>query len=79
MTAANVVNCLNAVVVSRSEEMSILAYRTALFTRTKHFPKSETDLLKKAKPKKAEPRRQSIEDQLAMAKFVTVALGGTVH
>ena len=78
MTAANVVNCLNAVVVSRSEEMSILAYRTALFTRTKHFPKSETELLNKAKPKAA-PEPQTMKDQLAMAKFVTVALGGTVH
>ena len=78
MTAANVVNCLNAVVVSRSEEMSILAYRTALYTRTKKFPRSETDLLKKAKPKAA-PKPQTMKDQLAMAKFITAAMGGTVH
>ena len=78
MTAANVVNCLNAVVVSRSEEMSILAYRTALYTRTKKFPRSETELLNKAKPKAA-PKPQSLKDQLAMAKFVTQMMGGTVH
>jgi hypothetical protein len=78
MTAANVVNVFNASIVSRSEEMSILAYRTALYTRTKKFPKSEADLLKKAKPKAA-PKPQTIQDQLAMAQFITVAMGGTVH
>lgn len=58
--------------------MSILAYRTALFTRTKKFPRSEAELLKKARPKAA-PKPQTIRDQLAMAKFITTAMGGTMH
>lgn len=79
MTAFTVVQAFNASRLQQQQDISVLAYRTALFTRMKHtsLPKNEADLLKKAKPKAA-PKRQSLEDQLAMAKFVTRALGGTV-
>jgi hypothetical protein len=54
----------------RQEGMSTAAYRTAVFTRMKHnlLPKNERELLKKPEPKK---KPQSIQDQLAMAKFMT--------
>lgn len=58
--------------------MSTVSYRTAVFTRMKHnlLPKNEAELLKKPEPKK---KPQTIQDQLAMAKFVTKMMGGTVH
>lgn len=84
MTAFTVVQCFNASLVQRNEEMSILAYRTGLYSssfrlsrvKLNKLPMSEAELLKKPEPKKA---TQSLKDQLAMAKFVTKFMGGTVH
>lgn len=61
--------------MASAENMSRLAYRTAVYTRTshKHFPRAEADIL----PKK--PKRQSIADQLAMAKLITGAMSKEVH
>lgn len=61
--------------MASTENMSRLAYRTAVYTRTshKHFPRTEADIF----PKK--PKRQSIADQLAMAKLITGAMSKEVH
>lgn len=80
-----VVEAYFSVAKERGEDMSILAYRTGLFSssfslsRTKlaQLPKSEAELLKKPEPKKK--TTQTIQDQLAMAKFMTKMMGGTVH
>ena len=63
--------------LASAENMSRLAYRTAVYTRTshKHLPKSETAIFAKAKA----PKRQSLADQLAMAKFITGAMSKEVH
>lgn len=62
---------------SASEEnMTRLAYRTAIYQRLKpkNLPKSENEIFQKAKPK-----RQSIRDQYAMAKLVTQVMSKEVH
>jgi hypothetical protein len=84
MTAFTIIQCFNTSLVQRNEEMSILAYRTGLYAssfrlsrvKLNKLPMSEAELLKKPKPKN---ERQSLKDQLVMAKFVTQAMGGTVH
>ena len=78
MTAFLVVEAYLTAANAEQKSMSSVAYRTALFTRMKHtsLPKNERELLKKPEPKK---KPQSIQDQLAMAKFVTKMMGGTVH
>ena len=55
------------------EELSRLAYRTAIYHRmsAKHLPKNEEAIF--AKAKKA-AKRQSFADQFAMARFVTQAM-----
>lgn len=85
MTVFTVVAAFDAALVQRNEEMTLLAYRTGLYAssfrlsrvKLNKLPMSEAELLKKPKAKN-ESKRQSLEDQLAMAKFVTRALGGTV-
>ncbi|TIL91466.1 MAG: hypothetical protein E5Y73_17465 [Mesorhizobium sp.] len=69
MTAFNVILAYAEKMDEKQESMSVLAYRTAIFTRMKnqYLPKNEAALLKKPEPKK----RQTLADQLAMAKFVT--------
>ncbi|RWO20656.1 hypothetical protein [Mesorhizobium sp.] len=69
MTACNVLEAYSAVFTEREKGITVLAYRTAIFTRMKHnyLPKNEAALLKRPEPKK----RQTLADQLAMAKFVT--------
>lgn len=54
------------------ENLSRLAYRTAIYTRIqpKHLPKTEDDIFKRAKAVK----RQGIREQLAMAKLITKVL-----
>lgn len=84
MTAFTVVQSFNAALVQRNEEMSIMAYRTGLYAssfrlsrvKLNKLPMSEAELLKKPTKK---TDRQSLKDQLAMAKFVTRFMGGTVH
>lgn len=78
MTIFTLFISIGATLIEKQENMSVLAYRTAMFTRMKnqHLPKNEAELLKKPKPKN---KPQSLKDQLAMAKFVTKALGGTVN
>lgn len=80
MTAWTVVETFNASRLQKQEDMSVLAYRTAVFTRMKnqHLPTNEAALLKKAKPK-ADLKPQTIKDQRAMAKFITNVMGGTRH
>ncbi len=64
--------------------MSVLAYRTGLYTssfylsrwKLNKLPKNEAELLKKPEPKK---KTQSIQDQFAMAKFVTQIMSKQVH
>jgi len=72
------IRAIEAIVGQQQEDISVLAYRTAVFTRMKNqfLPKNERELLKKPEPEK---KAQSLEDQLAMAKFVTKMMGGTVH
>ena len=67
---------LEAFYASR-ENMSRLAYRTAIYQRIshKHMPKTEEAIF--AEAKKAE--RQSITDQFAMAKLITQAMSKEVH
>ena len=84
MTAFLVVEAFISKAKEQNEDMSVLAYRTGLYTssftlsRTKlnKLPKSEAELLKKPEPKK---KPQSIQDQLAMAKFVTKIMSKQVH
>lgn len=84
MTAFMVVGAFISTAKERHEDMSILAYRTGLYTssfwlsrmKLNHLPKSEAELLKKPEPKK---KTQSIQDQLAMAKFVTHIMSEQVH
>lgn len=63
--------------LASAENMSRLAYRTAVYTRTshKHFPRTEADIFAKMK----KPKRQSIADQLAMAKLITGVMSKEVH
>lgn len=77
-TAFMVVEAYRTSIDAEQRNISTLAYRTAVFTRMKHnlLPKNEAELLKKPEPKK---KPQTIQDQLAMAKFVTKMMGGTVH
>jgi hypothetical protein len=72
MTAHAVLQAL----VASSENLSRLAYRTAIYTRTgpKHLPKNEQAIFAKAK----KPKRQSLQDQFAMAKLIT-AVSKEVH
>ncbi|RWN33428.1 hypothetical protein [Mesorhizobium sp.] len=78
MTASNVILAYAEKHGEQQEGMSVLAYRTAMFTRMKHsfLPKNEAELLKKPEPKK---KPQTIQDQLAMAKFVTQIMSKAVH
>jgi hypothetical protein len=78
MTAFLVVEAFIATAKEKNEDMAVLAYRTAIFTRMKHtsLPKNERELLKKPEPKK---KPQSIQDQYAMAKFVTKMMSKEVH
>ena len=78
MTAFTVFLTIKAAAIEQQENMSVLAYRTAMFTRMKNqdLPKNEAALLKKPEPKK---KPQSLKDQLAMAKFVTQVMGKAVH
>jgi hypothetical protein len=71
-TAFAVIQAYNAA----QENMSRLAYRTAVYQRMnhKHLPKTEEAIFAKAKPK-----RQSLKDQLAMAKFMTKVMSKEVH
>lgn len=64
MTAHNVMLAFSA----SQQNLSRLAYRTAIFQRMqhKHFPKNEDALFASAKP-----ARQSIKEQLAMARTIT--------
>lgn len=75
MTAFSIYQAFKA----SQENLSRLAYRTAVYTRMKreHLPKSENDLIAKARPKTAQ--RQSIQDQRAMAKFITQVMSKQVH
>ena len=72
MTAFNIYRAFNA----SQENMSRLAYRTAIYQRMshKHLPKNEAAIFAKAKPK-----RQSVQDQFAMAKFMTAVMSKEVH
>lgn len=84
MTAFMVVEAFISVAKERNDETSVLAYRTGLYnssfmlsrTKLNHLPKSEAELLKKPEPQK---KNQSIQDQLAMAKFVTQIMSKQVH
>ena len=78
MTIFTLFLSIGATLVEKQESMSVLAYRTAMFTRMKnqHLPKNEAELLKKPKPKN---KPQSLKDQLAMAKFMTQVMGKAVH
>lgn len=78
MTAFMVVESYITSMNAEQQHISTLAYRTAIFTRMKHtsLPKNEAALLKKPEPKK---KPQSIQDQLAMAKFVTKIMSKQVH
>ena len=78
MTAFTVFLTIKAAAIEQQENMSVLAYRTAMFTRMKnqYLPKNEAALLKKPEPKK---KTQSLKDQLAMAKFVTQIMSKQVH
>ena len=71
-TAFAVIQAYNAA----QENMSRLAYRTAIYQRMshKHLPKNEAAIFAKAKPK-----RQSVQDQFAMAKFMTAVMSKEVH
>lgn len=71
-TAFAVIQAYNAA----QENMSRLAYRTAIYQRMKpnHLPKTEEAIFAKAKPK-----RQSLKDQLAMAKFMTTVMSKEIH
>ena len=61
MTAFTVVQCFNASLIQRNEEMSILAYRTGLYSssfrlsrvKLNKLPMSEAELLKKPAKKTA--------------------------
>ena len=59
------------------ETLSRLAYRIAIYNRIqpKHLPKTEEAIFTDAKPKK----RQSINQQLTMARVITTALSKGVH
>lgn len=72
MTAHAVIQAYNA----SQENMSRLAYRTAIYQRMhhKHLPKTEEAIFAKAKPK-----RQTIQQQLVMAKFMTKVMSKEVH
>jgi hypothetical protein len=63
--------------VASSENMTRLAYRSAVFSRTshKHFPRNEAVIFAKAR----KPKRQTLQDQLAMAKLITGAMSKEVH
>jgi len=66
MTAYNVILAFNA----NQENISRLAYRTAVMTRMshKHFPKTEDAMFTRAtKPKP----RQTVREQYLMAKTIT--------
>jgi len=75
MTAFAVVQAFSAA----DENLSRLAFRTAYFTRVnpKHLPRSEDGLFAKAKAKKA--KRQSIQDQFATARLMTMVMSKEVH
>jgi hypothetical protein len=64
MTANNVVIAFRA----SEENMSRLAYRTAIYQRIdhKHLPKTEDAMFAKAKP-----QRQTLAQQYAMARLIT--------
>lgn len=71
MTAFNIYRAFNA----SQQNLSRLAYRTAIYQRMahKHLPKNEEAIFA------AKPKRQSMQDQLAMAKFVTAVMSKEVH
>lgn len=74
MTAHNLYIAFTA----SQQNLSRLAYRTAIFTRMshKHLPKNEDAIfVQKAKPKAV----QSLEQQLRMARAITEAMGGKLH
>jgi hypothetical protein len=57
----------------RQEDMSRLAWRTAYFHRVshKHFPKNEEEIFRRPGAAK---QRQTLGQQLAMAKLITRAM-----
>jgi len=69
MTAYNVILAFNA----SQENISRLAYRTAVMTRMAHkyFPKTEDAMFSKAMKPKA---RQTVREQYLMAKAITQVL-----
>lgn len=69
MTSMSVMKALQA----SNQNLSRLAFRTAYYTRIqpKHLPKSEDAIFKTGKAAKP---RQSMKQQLAMAKLITQAL-----
>jgi hypothetical protein len=71
-TAFAVIQAYNA----NQENLSRLAYRTAVYQRMnhKHLPKNEEAIFAKAKKKTAAPKPQNVRDQYAMFKFLTAAL-----
>ena len=72
-TAFAVIQAYNAA----QENLSRLAYRTAVYQRMnhKHLPKNEEAIFAKAR----KPKRQSIKDQFAMAKLMTAMLSTEKH
>jgi hypothetical protein len=64
MTAHNVIMAFRA----SEQNMSRLAYRTAIYQRIDHkkFPKTEDAMFAKAKP-----QRQTLAQQYAMARLIT--------
>jgi hypothetical protein len=71
-TAFAVIQAFNAA----QENMSRLAYRTAIYQRMahKHLPKNEDAIFAKAKPKAKSSKPMSLQDQRAMFKFLTAGL-----
>lgn len=78
MTALMVIEAYAAKADADQQHISTLAYRTAIFTRMKHnrLPENEAALLKKPEAKKP---AQTIQDQFAMAKFMTQVMSKQVH
>jgi hypothetical protein len=77
MTAHNIYAAFKA----SQENLSRLAYRTAHFSKLKHtvFNRGEEAFFATAFPKASKAKPQTLEDQLVMARQITVAMGGTVH